>query len=191
MSAGLRYRRGMDRGEDRDDWFSGVEPEEREAPAGAEADHPVEDWLRPSEPPPRPRRAAIDRRVPILAVLAIVLVLAVLAAAGVFSGSSRPPVPAVTSTPTVATQTTQTTTTTTQALPAPSVSLKPGDTGAQVKVLQRALRSLGFSTGKIDGTYGPKTEAAVKRFQRSVRLTADGIVGPKTLAALAAALRRS
>jgi len=181
----------MDRGQDRDDWFSGIEAEEREAPGGAEADHPVEDWLRPSEPPPRPRLAAIDRRVPILAALAIVLVLAVLAAAGVFSSGSRTPIPPVTSTPTVGTQTTQTTTTQTQALPAPNISLAPGDQGPQVEVLQRALGSLGFSTGKVDGNYGPKTKAAVKRFQRSVRLTADGIVGPKTRAALAAALRRS
>jgi len=180
----------MDRGQDRDDWFSGIESEERQAADGSEADLPVEeDWLRPPEPPPRPRLATIDRRVPILAALAIVLVLAVLAAAGVFSSSHKPSPPGVTSTP----ATTPTVTTTPQAgsLPAPTVSLKSGDSGAQVKVLQRALTSLGFSTGKIDGNYGPKTQAAVKRFQRSARLKADGIVGPKTLSALAAALRSS
>jgi peptidoglycan hydrolase-like protein with peptidoglycan-binding domain len=67
--------------------------------------------------------------------------------------------------------------------------LKPGDTGAQVAVLQRALASLGFSSGKADGLYGPGTTDAVKRFQRSVGLTADGIVGSATLQALAKALR--
>ena len=68
--------------------------------------------------------------------------------------------------------------------------MKPGDTGAQVKVLQRALTSLGFSTGTIDGSYGPATEAATTSFQRSVGLKADGIVGPATLRALKTALQK-
>jgi peptidoglycan hydrolase-like protein with peptidoglycan-binding domain len=35
-----------------------------------------------------------------------------------------------------------------------------------------------------DGVYGPKTRAAVKRFQRSHGLAVDGVAGPQTLAAL-------
>lgn len=42
-------------------------------------------------------------------------------------------------------------------------------------------RKLGLSA---DGVYGPMTRAAVKRFQRSHGLQADGVVGPQTLAAL-------
>ena len=46
----------------------------------------------------------------------------------------------------------------------------------------RALQQkLGVSA---DGVYGPKTRAAVKRFQRAHGLTADGVAGPQTLAAL-------
>jgi hypothetical protein len=37
---------------------------------------------------------------------------------------------------------------------------------------------------KADGVYGPKTRAAVKRFQRAHGLSPDGVAGPQTLAAL-------
>ena len=56
--------------------------------------------------------------------------------------------------------------------------------GKCVTSLQRRLNTLGFNAGAPDGVFGAKTEDAVKRFQRSKRLTADGIVGPKTWEAL-------
>jgi putative chitinase len=49
--------------------------------------------------------------------------------------------------------------------------LKLGSRGENVKILQR---SLGL---KDDGTFGPRTEAAVKRWQSENGLLADGIVG--------------
>ncbi len=70
----------------------------------------------------------------------------------------------------------------------PTTTLKPGDTGSDVKTLQRALAALGFSPGKPDGNYGPTTKTAVQHFQTSKGLTSDGIVGPKTLLALQQAL---
>ena len=56
--------------------------------------------------------------------------------------------------------------------------------GSSVSALQSAL---GISA---DGVYGPQTRAAVKRFQRSHGLTVDGIAGPATLRALGLSRRR-
>lgn len=53
--------------------------------------------------------------------------------------------------------------------------------GKDVRDLQRLLQSLGFNPGILDGIFGPKTEKAVKEFQRSTGLIVDGIVGLKTL----------
>ena len=60
-----------------------------------------------------------------------------------------------------------------------------------MKALQQALATLGFSPGKPDGTYGPATQQALKAFQKAHNLTADGIVGVQTLAALTSALQHS
>jgi peptidoglycan hydrolase-like protein with peptidoglycan-binding domain len=50
--------------------------------------------------------------------------------------------------------------------------------------VQRMLRRLGYYRGKLDGSFGPFTENAVKAFQTSRNLNPDGIVGPNTLTAL-------
>ena len=63
-------------------------------------------------------------------------------------------------------------------------TLKIGVNGADVRVLQSALTDLGFSVGVVDASFGPKTEAAVKRFQSSVGLVSDGIVGRNTKTAI-------
>jgi peptidoglycan hydrolase-like protein with peptidoglycan-binding domain len=55
------------------------------------------------------------------------------------------------------------------------------DAGSKaVRQLQLHLRRLGDRPGPIDGLYGPRTEAAVVRFQRSHGLAVDGMVGPQT-----------
>lgn len=56
--------------------------------------------------------------------------------------------------------------------------------GLNVKELQRLLIDAGFKV-EADGWFGPATEAAVIAFQRRAGLVADGIAGPKTVAALA------
>lgn len=56
-----------------------------------------------------------------------------------------------------------------------------GSRGNEVRQIQTKLKQLGFFTGTVDGIYGVKTQSAVRSFQRSVGLAADGIAGPKTL----------
>ena len=62
--------------------------------------------------------------------------------------------------------------------------LKQGATGGEVKELQRRLKQWGYYKGSVDGVYGKGTVEAVKLFQRKNGLTADGIAGKSTFAAL-------
>lgn len=67
-----------------------------------------------------------------------------------------------------------------------TATLQEGASGDGVKRLQRALTAtLGSAVG-IDGSFGPATTTAVRGYQTSRGLTADGIVGPDTWAALQA-----
>jgi hypothetical protein len=187
---------------------AGVEPSDGTS-ASPDA---FDDWVGDEHAPPRveesPRSEGFTVRLgTLVAVGGIVLVLllvAGLALGGAFSGGGKSPT--TTSTTTASTTTNQTpsttttnqtpsTTTTTAApthpvVPAPATTLKPGDQGAQVKRLQRALLQLGYAVGAVDGDYGTSTEAAVTSFQKASNLTADGVLGPATLRALKRALVR-
>ncbi len=57
---------------------------------------------------------------------------------------------------------------------------KPYMSGDDVKLLQAKLAAKGFSPGKVDGYFGPNTDAAVRACQKVNNLTIDGICGPKT-----------
>lgn len=70
-------------------------------------------------------------------------------------------------------------------------SLRRGSRGKQVSTLQTKLKRWGYYNGSIDGIFGSGTETAVRKFQRACGLTADGIVGPKTAAALGMSLATS
>ena len=61
-----------------------------------------------------------------------------------------------------------------------------GDNGSEVEEIQKLLQAKGFSPGLIDGSFGPRTKAAVVAFQRANNLIIDGIVGPLTLERLRA-----
>ena len=56
--------------------------------------------------------------------------------------------------------------------------LKLGSKSEDVKILQRFLKL------KDDGSFGSKTESAVKKWQKENKLKDDGIVGPKTWVAM-------
>ena len=67
--------------------------------------------------------------------------------------------------------------------PASLPTLRRGSTGDAVKFLQERLSLMGYSL-VFDGSFGAKTEAAVKQFQKDRGLTVDGIVGSKTWTAM-------
>lgn len=62
--------------------------------------------------------------------------------------------------------------------------LYSGTYGTDVENLQDMLKKAGFDVGAIDGIFGKMTLNGVLDFQRSKNLVPDGIVGPKTYAAL-------
>ena len=59
--------------------------------------------------------------------------------------------------------------------------------GVSATEVQRALTRAGYDPGPVDGKLGKKTRSAIKAFQRKSGLTADGVVGEKTWAALRSA----
>lgn len=65
-------------------------------------------------------------------------------------------------------------------------TLRKGDRGDTVKLLQEELVKQGYDVGKAgcDGIFGSKTKEAVKAFQKAHDLTVDGVVGWRTWSAL-------
>ena len=68
--------------------------------------------------------------------------------------------------------------------PAFGLTLRKGSSGQAVIDVQVKLKEWGYYAGIVDGVFGSKTTEAVKYFQRKNGLTADGIVGKTTFAAL-------
>ncbi|MBQ5655916.1 MAG: CHAP domain-containing protein [Bacteroidaceae bacterium] len=62
--------------------------------------------------------------------------------------------------------------------------LRRGDKKTSVKSIQVLLDGMGFPCGKADGSFGAKTEAAVKNYQTAKKLKVDGIVGHATWTSL-------
>ncbi|HPJ01765.1 MAG TPA: peptidoglycan-binding protein [Candidatus Limiplasma sp.] len=70
------------------------------------------------------------------------------------------------------------------------LTFKSGCMGNGVRELQTGLNKLG-GTLAVDGRFGPLTEQAVREFQRQQSLEADGVVGPRTWAALVHAVNQA
>jgi peptidoglycan hydrolase-like protein with peptidoglycan-binding domain len=122
------------------------------------------------------------------ALLFVILLIGWLSLKGVFNSST--PTQATTTTQVATTPITPTTTAAAApTVPIPTAPLKPGDTGAQVTALQRALAQLGYTVGTVDGDYGTATKTAVEQFQTASKLTPDGLFGTATRAAVIAALK--
>ena len=67
---------------------------------------------------------------------------------------------------------------------AEAVAYKQGSSGSVVTKIQQTLKSAGFYTYTVDGIYGSRTTAAVKKYQKAKGLTVDGVCGAQTLAAM-------
>ena len=188
--------------DDEDDWF---------ALPGDDYSEPETIVWEDTEPPPPPPQRRGPSAGPWVAIAALVGAIALIVGGILLaqrltdsdSEESSPPTTetaaptATETTPTTPTTPTDTTPATTPTTPTTTngettvpqgVTLRPGDSGAEVQALQQALSQLGYDPGAIDGDYGPSTQAAVVAFQTAEGLSADGIAGPETLTALAAAL---
>ena len=61
-----------------------------------------------------------------------------------------------------------------------TATLKSGDSGEQVKKIQRQLKELGYFEGNVAGNYGDLTTAAVKAFQKANSLSVSGEADKET-----------
>ena len=182
-----------------DDWFDEPEPptETQSAVGRGVYEDADEVWMLPEDEDSGGSghhreiviagRTLTTTQAAIIGICVLAVFFAILAAFGVFSGSSptaptvAPPVKQLTTT---TTPTTTANTTSSTKGPSTSQTLKSGDTGQQVKLLQEALVTLGFLSSKPDGIYGAETMNAVEKFQVSAGIPEDGIAGPQTLTAL-------
>ena len=124
-----------------------------------------------------------------------------LAGCGTAAGTSSPPGPSstsaaggATSTPVAAAAAAPAARPAFAALAAPAAApglLRPGSSGPEVLALQQRLASLGYWLGTADGHYGDLTVQAVTALQKVAGLDRDGVVGPRTRAALDAGTRPS
>jgi peptidoglycan hydrolase-like protein with peptidoglycan-binding domain len=103
--------------------------------------------------------------------------------------TTAPASPVKVSTP-VKTSTPASTTTSSAAVTSLNITriLACGSYGDDVKRLQSVLNTAGYKL-TVDGFYGKLTETAVKDYQGKSALKADGVVGPNTVAKLAALVK--
>ena len=74
----------------------------------------------------------------------------------------------------------------TQAPTVTEPTIRRGSRGDAVRRLEQALVDLGFDPGRVDSVFGRKTETALRTYQRTRGIIADGVCGPQTWAAILA-----
>ena len=67
--------------------------------------------------------------------------------------------------------------------------LRKGSKGDLVKKMQESLLALGYHPGPIDGFFGAITEDALEKFQKSKKISVDGLCGPTTILEINEALQ--
>ena len=192
-----------------DDWFA---PADRSAAASGDGARQIEPGSEQPEWEPADDAEHDDREREVahrhMGIVAAVLLAVFLVIAGFLVGritkDSTQTVVTLTTTVQIPAETTPTESTPVDTTPADTTpadttptsvpadaTLRPGTKGsAAVASLQAALTSLGYAAGSADGSYGASTVAAVSAFQTAKNLTADGVAGPATLAAINAALTK-
>ena len=136
----------------------------------------------------RRRKTSLNLTVIIVAVVIMLCIRLVSFLGGMIDSAFESIAPSPTPKPTVSTSPTSYSTasdnvispTATQNSSSAFETLRSGSTGVDVELLQMRLNALGYSIGTADGSYGPKTVAAVMAFQKAAGLTADGVAGQKT-----------
>jgi len=68
--------------------------------------------------------------------------------------------------------------------------LQRGDRGNDVRTLQRLLNARGGAKLTVDGVFGASTQSAVKKYQKSKKLSQTGIVDTNTWTKLAPTLKK-
>ena len=66
----------------------------------------------------------------------------------------------------------------------PTATVRRGDTGENVRLIQQRLIDLGYLNGKVDGVFGSASQKALEAFQSKHGLKVDGTAGSATYAIL-------
>jgi peptidoglycan hydrolase-like protein with peptidoglycan-binding domain len=132
------------------------------------------------------RLTLVRKRAPRQVVLAVILALALTGCGGEADTERQSPNRASAG----ETETAATTGTIRRLVLERGETVGPGSKGDVVRDIQQALALLGYDPGPIDGDFGPATRKAVIAFQKDQKLTADGVVGPQTAAAINEELER-
>jgi len=90
------------------------------------------------------------------------------------------PTPSTTATPAPTKTASPAPTKTARPAPAPVIILRPGDSGPKVRAMQARLKQIGWFSGDVTDSYGPRTIEAVRGFQAKRGFPVTGIADKRT-----------